>query len=278
MTAQAPFVGSVQPHRPRLSARATGAPDDDAPGPGAYLLPFHTSSLGRQPVGGRARAPAFSIPQSAKDAHLRMACVTAFAGISTAAHGASDASTGTKFSPRPPNGGSPPQCGGNGPRGPNSPPSVPLMRDLRLRVSPRVWRATRARIVREHREVFGMRPWQPTADDHARAVTADTWVGYAAVNKRRPETARCASPSDTQQPQQLDGALHAASSTRPLTTTTTTNTSTSARRRKFSLPPCTAPPLVTQRSPRCVFGTSTRDHLPPATLKGQYVTVEATFN
>ena len=44
----------------------------------------------------RARAPAFSIPQSAKDAHLRMACVTAFAGISTAAHGASDASTGTK--------------------------------------------------------------------------------------------------------------------------------------------------------------------------------------
>ena len=47
---------------------------------------------------------------------------------------------------------------------------------------------------------------------------------------------------------------------------------------QFSLPPCTAPPLVTQRSPRCVFGTSTRDHLPPATLKGQYVTVEATCN
>ena len=81
-------------------------------------------------------------------------------------------------------------------------------------------------------------------------MQADTWVGYAAVNKRRPETARCASPGDTQQTQQLDGALHAAASTRPHTTTTT-NTSTSARRRKVRRE---LTPFSRVRSPRVCAG------------------------
>jgi hypothetical protein len=61
MMSTAAFVGREQPHKPRQSVRATDAPDDGAPGPGSYLQPFHTSSLGPQPAAGSVFARSLAI-------------------------------------------------------------------------------------------------------------------------------------------------------------------------------------------------------------------------